>query len=81
MLALLWGHWDLGLLVWSDSIKSSNNFRTDFPLKMPLKKFLPGGDLELCRKVPILLLSCRVESIYSGGGEWRVGLIKIIAND
>lgn len=48
---------------------------------MPLKKFLPGGDLELCRKAPILLLSSRVKSIYSGGGEWRVGFIKIIAND
>jgi hypothetical protein len=67
MLALLWGHWDLGLLVWSDSIKSSNNFRTDFPLKMPLKKFFLAATWSCAGKCPFccylveLSLSIRVE--------------------
>jgi len=73
--------WQLGLFVFSGSVESSKIFQTIFLFKMPLKIFLPADDLDLCRKAPISLLLGSLEAVYPQGGERRVGLIKIIAND
>jgi hypothetical protein len=51
-LYILWG---LGRILSSDSVESPNIFQTDFPLKTPLKIFLPGVVLKVCGKGPILL--------------------------